>query len=233
MVKKRSYSHQNSASERQVLSASGTAGCHVWLPCSGVWAMIPPASSPTQTFPSARESSLTPPDPDHSRSNSSDSFTKTTAFMPTSPLSPSHIPRKCPSLPAPLFRTLSNQHSPVDSESPNLASCPICLASIALNEKAVLLTCLHCFCVPCIQQWSDVSRSCPLCKQEYVGWYFNITHDDRYDEKVLPVLKPRGEVGSVGGGENDRLRFAYEARGSWRDVWRHRRPPARPRTGES
>ena len=217
MVKKRSRSPKALVSENQDISAARTAGCHVWLPCSGVWAMIPPVPSPSQNLASAHDISLTPLD-------SSSSMT-TTSSLPPLPPSPPHL--------APLSPTLSNQQSPSDSETPNLASCPICLASIAIHDKAVLRTCLHCFCVPCIQQWSDVSRSCPLCKQVYVGWYFNITDDDRYNEKLLPVLKPRGEVGLLGGGEIERLRFAYEARGPWRDVWHHRRLPARPRPAES
>lgn len=32
------------------------------------------------------------------------------------------------------------------------------------RERAVVLDCLHCFCVPCISRWAKLRRECPLCK---------------------------------------------------------------------
>eukprot|EP00850_Spirogloea_muscicola_P007726 SM000039S14556 [mRNA] locus=s39:770209:773368:- [translate_table: standard] len=67
-------------------------------------------------------------------------------------------------------------------------ACPICLADLEDANKAVLCWCMHSYCVSCIDKWSKVRRLCPLCKAEYVGWYYNIHGDGSYKEKVLPLL---------------------------------------------
>ena len=35
---------------------------------------------------------------------------------------------------------------------------------VDVREKAVLLHCLHVFCVDCLNRWLPVKRLCPLCK---------------------------------------------------------------------
>ncbi|GJP37181.1 hypothetical protein CLOM_g21617 [Closterium sp. NIES-68] len=40
-----------------------------------------------------------------------------------------------------------------------------------LSPVVALSPCLHRFCLPCIRQWSTTSRSCPLCKCTFSGWW--------------------------------------------------------------
>ena len=35
---------------------------------------------------------------------------------------------------------------------------------VDVREKAVLMHCLHVFCVDCLNRWLPVKRLCPLCK---------------------------------------------------------------------
>ena len=32
------------------------------------------------------------------------------------------------------------------------------------REKAVVIACMHVFCLACLARWSALKRSCPLCK---------------------------------------------------------------------
>lgn len=80
------------------------------------------------------------------------------------------------------FSETSSQLSAVSTESKLKAfrerkkrPCPICLKSLSSPTEphdGILPQCGHVFCYPCIQYWSTVSRSCPLCKvrvsHEYV-----------------------------------------------------------------
>ena len=50
-----------------------------------------------------------------------------------------------------------------DSSTTN--SCMICLDKI--NNPSKVNTCGHIFCKECIDQWTEVSNSCPLCKKEF------------------------------------------------------------------
>ena len=34
----------------------------------------------------------------------------------------------------------------------------------AAARKALVIACLHCFCIDCLRRWVDRSRACPLCK---------------------------------------------------------------------
>ena len=40
---------------------------------------------------------------------------------------------------------------------------------VDVREKAVLLHCLHVFCVDCLNRWLPVKRLCPLCKVRLHG----------------------------------------------------------------
>jgi hypothetical protein len=33
-----------------------------------------------------------------------------------------------------------------------------------LRDKAVVIACMHVFCLACLARWSALKRSCPLCK---------------------------------------------------------------------
>lgn len=52
-------------------------------------------------------------------------------------------------------------------ENPNLKSntCTICLETINLPSKVT--GCDHIFCKECIDQWAEVSNTCPLCKKDF------------------------------------------------------------------
>eukprot|EP00897_Mesotaenium_endlicherianum_P000012 jgi/Mesen1/10010/ME000722S09293 len=104
------------------------------------------------------------------------------------------------------------------------------------RARAVLWWCLHAFCGACIQRWSRVSRACPLCKGEFVGWYFNIRGAADYDEHVLPKLRREGGraegegaagEAAEGGGQLAQLSWAYEPDWAALDRWRARRPAGR------
>lgn len=59
------------------------------------------------------------------------------------------------------------------------------------QNPALCNECFHCFCFPCIQQWSEQSNQCPVCRREY-GWIlYNIRSETEYDQ--LPV-QPRRRV---------------------------------------
>lgn len=45
--------------------------------------------------------------------------------------------------------------------------CTICLCDIPQERLAVLTTCHHAYCEPCISEWANRSRSCPLCKRTF------------------------------------------------------------------
>ncbi|EFJ10885.1 hypothetical protein SELMODRAFT_447184 [Selaginella moellendorffii] len=68
--------------------------------------------------------------------------------------------------------------------------CPICLGAIEESKNASLWWCMHSFCVGCIEEWSKVRRSCPLCKAEFTGWYHTIKGQKRV-ERILPPLDYR------------------------------------------
>lgn len=65
--------------------------------------------------------------------------------------------------------------------------CPICLSHIEQSNLSVLRWCMHRFCVNCIQRWSLMQRFCPLCKQIFHGWYYNIRSSSLFDKKDLTV----------------------------------------------
>lgn len=53
----------------------------------------------------------------------------------------------------------------VASEDSNSEECCICM-----DQKAeVILACVHSFCKTCIERWSDVNKTCPICRNEIHG----------------------------------------------------------------
>eukprot|EP00249_Psilotum_nudum_P021821 c28266_g1_i2 orf=162-1418(+) len=73
-------------------------------------------------------------------------------------------------------------------------SCPICLGSVEEARVAVLWWCMHVFCVDCIEKWSLMQRTCPLCKRCFQGWYYNIRGPSDFEEKRLVDVPRRVEV---------------------------------------
>ena len=46
----------------------------------------------------------------------------------------------------------------------NNEKCLICLEDYIINDKIIYLPCLHFFHSSCIQKWIEISKNCPLCK---------------------------------------------------------------------
>ena len=52
------------------------------------------------------------------------------------------------------------------SDKKQLGTCCICLEEIKLECEAILDSCLHKFCGPCIFNWVEMENNCPLCKKK-------------------------------------------------------------------
>lgn len=81
-----------------------------------------------------------------------------------------------------------------DADDSSHDLCLICLRS-DIQDRSVLPTCLHSlFCFECILQWSEIKRTCPLCKRP-IGDYIlhNVRNDSDYSRHFL-----RPESGAQG-----------------------------------
>ncbi|XP_020617294.1 RING finger protein 141-like isoform X1 [Orbicella faveolata] len=57
---------------------------------------------------------------------------------------------------------------------------------ICMDQKAeVILACVHCFCKTCIDRWSDVNNTCPICRNEIHG---------NKDYWEVPEAPSKGEI---------------------------------------
>jgi hypothetical protein len=54
-----------------------------------------------------------------------------------------------------------------DPDSPELASCAICMCEPDREDVSNIDGCAHLFCFSCIGKWSDTENSCPLCKTRF------------------------------------------------------------------
>ncbi|XP_047270898.1 E3 ubiquitin-protein ligase Topors isoform X1 [Capsicum annuum] len=54
-------------------------------------------------------------------------------------------------------------------------SCPICLCRLHHGSAAVIIPCMHAYCILCIRRWSDVKRKCPLCNADFGSWFSKIS----------------------------------------------------------
>ncbi|CAM9198853.1 unnamed protein product [Choristocarpus tenellus] len=77
-----------------------------------------------------------------------------------------------PLVPSPQFGDRSNSASQPHGTGPlarrasaRTISCAICLDNI--EERGMLESCSHPFCLACIVSWSEVTNSCPLCKARF------------------------------------------------------------------
>lgn len=64
--------------------------------------------------------------------------------------------------------------------------CVICLGDI--NNTSTTNVCKHRFCFECIQQWSKVSVTCPLCKRRYTEIFYDIKEDNSHG--IVKVESP-------------------------------------------
>ncbi|XP_004241072.1 uncharacterized protein [Solanum lycopersicum] len=62
-------------------------------------------------------------------------------------------------------------------------SCPICLCQIHHRSAAVVIPCMHAYCIVCIRRWSDVKRKCPLCNADFDSWFSRISFSSRTFQK--------------------------------------------------
>ncbi|KAK4370494.1 hypothetical protein RND71_009969 [Anisodus tanguticus] len=58
-------------------------------------------------------------------------------------------------------------------------SCPICLCRLHHRRAAVIIPCMHAYCIVCIRGWSDVKRKCPLCNADFDSWFSKISMSSR------------------------------------------------------
>ena len=65
--------------------------------------------------------------------------------------------------------------------SDNDGKCAICLNDIKMSEKRGALPCCHTFHMNCIQTWSKVDNSCPLCKKRFGHIESFIPGDDAHE----------------------------------------------------
>ncbi|GAB4818020.1 hypothetical protein N2152v2_005066 [Parachlorella kessleri] len=69
--------------------------------------------------------------------------------------------------------------------------CSICLLDVVhLEEKAVLLPCMHAYHHDCISQWLDRKRLCPLCKARVTAVLHDIQSSGDYREREIPPSPP-------------------------------------------
>jgi hypothetical protein len=70
-------------------------------------------------------------------------------------------------------------------EDTSIVKCPICLESVKENSK--LDICQHQFCKECIDHWSNLSNTCPVCKEEFKKIIY--LQDDKTVEKSVKKRK--------------------------------------------
>ena len=87
----------------------------------------------------------------------------------STPIKPKNVEKN-----SPLLRSKRKR----DSEA---TKCPICLESI--RDCSKLDTCLHQFCKECIDQWSNLSNTCPVCKEEFKKIQY-LQEDKTLEKKV-------------------------------------------------
>ncbi|KAK9807017.1 hypothetical protein WJX72_010799 [[Myrmecia] bisecta] len=82
-----------------------------------------------------------------------------------------------------------------DGACEGLPTCPICLTEIfELRHKAVVVPCMHVFCLPCLKRWSEQKRVCPLCKGRIKGYMYAIESSGKYKERVIPASPWRRHI---------------------------------------
>ena len=71
-----------------------------------------------------------------------------------------------------------------------VTTCPVCLEGLA-EKDPVKLPCNHVVCLPCISNWVEKERKCPVCKQD-VPENFRITSTKAVRYESLSFTLDRG-----------------------------------------
>ncbi|KAH7292939.1 hypothetical protein KP509_28G004400 [Ceratopteris richardii] len=108
----------------------------------------------------------------------------------------------------------------------SLPSCPICLSSFNLRKVAILRWCMHRFCLPCIEKWSSMQQFCPLCKQTFRGWYYDIQSSSKFEKRDMTIRSNSNH-------SNRRRAHGTRQRVFWNSNFRSRYSVLRPRTFKS
>ncbi|XP_068220727.1 RING finger protein 141-like isoform X2 [Palaemon carinicauda] len=71
----------------------------------------------------------------------------------------------------------------------NLEECVICLE----RRPDVILPCAHAYCLPCIEQWTDVDKTCPVCRESLKStddtWVLSeVPDDDQVNDEIRRAL---------------------------------------------
>ncbi|KAF8401528.1 hypothetical protein HHK36_012468 [Tetracentron sinense] len=74
-------------------------------------------------------------------------------------------------------------------------SCPICLRCIDDRRAAVIIMCMHAYCIGCIRKWSELKRNCPLCNAQFNSWFSNIrVSSGKFEQERLSPLSESKNV---------------------------------------
>lgn len=65
-------------------------------------------------------------------------------------------------------------------------------------DRAVVLDCLHVFCVPCISRWAKLRRECPLCKGFFQAFIHDIVSAADFKERRLSPLRTQDSKDAAG-----------------------------------
>ncbi|XP_059299074.1 uncharacterized protein LOC132051844 isoform X1 [Lycium ferocissimum] len=77
-------------------------------------------------------------------------------------------------------------------------SCPICLCRLHHRSAAVIIPCMHAYCIVCIRRWSDVKRKCPLCNADFDSWFSTISFSSRtFNKEKLSARNDKLQSGFV------------------------------------
>ncbi|KAJ7552073.1 hypothetical protein O6H91_06G040700 [Diphasiastrum complanatum] len=170
-------------------SGDSTDSNFIWLPTLKVWGFFALSRHSSQSKrskdPGASSSSPLGTSTEKNRSVMSQNLTEE-ALSPSTCLGPSGK-----SADLMLLEQMQSSGKSLGNEVDQELVCPICLGAIEDGRHAVLWGCMHRFCIDCLEEWSRVRRSCPLCKAEYCGWNQASGFSGEIEKRCLPPLEFR------------------------------------------
>ncbi|XP_065674240.1 uncharacterized protein LOC100207129 isoform X4 [Hydra vulgaris] len=99
--------------------------------------------------------------------------------------------------------------------------CSVCLGPF--ENRSFLLECFHSFCHICIIQWSELSRTCPLCKTKYKSLIHSVNSDLEYQQYTFPEESKLSDQVQTQRVQNDGRRFRYQTTLVDSHAWARRR----------